>query len=78
MSIPAKFKEKLSEKYPSGDPQAEGEMSTVYKYVRNWAIYMKWAEKEKTVTRDTVLEHSKTRKYHGETSKQHKWNKNEK
>lgn len=77
MSIPAKFKEKLSEKYPSGDPPTEGGMSTVYTDLRNWAISMKWAETEKTVTRDTVLEHSRTRKHHRDNSNQHKWNTNE-
>ena len=41
MSLPGKYIQKMSEKYPSGMPPSDGGMTTVCEDARNWALSMK-------------------------------------
>ena len=46
MSLPRKFKQKFSEKYPSGVPPQQGGRRKVYENARTWALALKWSEEE--------------------------------
>ena len=42
MSMPAKYKQELHKKYPTGSPPTDVEMSDVYEHARTLAVAMQW------------------------------------